>query len=69
MSVPFMRAPFRSHGEQRLHWKGTNCSQVFAALGQPVNRQLADLARKCKLAPSSRIDNRKNSKLSRSESR
>ena len=35
------------------------------ALHRPVNRQLADLARKCKLAPVGRIGDRKKSKLSR----
>jgi len=62
--------------------KGTNCSRVLAALGQPVNRQLADLSlslplsRRCKLTPDGRIGNRKkkekkkkNTKLSRGEGR
>lgn len=45
----------------------TNCNRGIyrIALHRPVNRQLADLARKCKLAPVGRIGDRKKSKLSR----
>lgn len=61
-SCRFSRAP------RQLYRKAeTNCNRGIyrIALHRPVNRQLADLARKCKLAPVGRIGDRKKSKLSR----
>lgn len=53
--------------EQLYRKAATNCDRGIyrIALHRPVNRQLADLARKCKLAPVGRIGDRKKSKLSR----